>query len=493
MYRVEYDEAIFTVSGERGRSAPEGQFGGQPGTRFQCIVRRADGSEEHTVAAKGGQTVVYRGDRVTVQPAGSGGYGDPHRREQARVDADVADGYISAEAAVQLYGQADEPARSHRRMSTNEAMMSQSLPLGGVCVVEIGHSLAAPYAGMILGSLVAEVRSSRSKARRTATMRATGAPPFVDGAAALFHVVNHGKKSIAMSLPNPDEANALRELIARRADVVLQNLKAGGTEKYGLGGEQMLRMKPSLVYCNLGAFGMAGPLRDKPGYDPLVQALSGLMSFFGQPGEPLSRIPVAVNDMGTGLWAAHRHARRALLRRQATGAGEVVSVSLYETAISWAGIQIADYLASGTLPGRWGSRTAAIVPHQAFKCSDGTIIVAAGNDRLFRRLCDVLAIPALADDARFVTNGVRVSNRVELIHLLHVEFRKQGTAHWLDALDRAGIPCGPIQTIDQVVEHEQTKVLYLLRTTDDGAATVVRCADFVPAARGPRIPASRRS
>ncbi|WP_250469400.1 CoA transferase [Caballeronia sp. GAFFF2] len=354
-------------------------------------------------------------------------------------------------------------------MSAGEAM-SPTLPLAGVCVVEIGHSLAAPYAGMILGSLGAEVIKIES-AEGGDYARDWG-PPFVDGAAALFHAVNHGKKSIAMTLSNRDDAEALRALIERRADVVLQNLKAGGTEKYGLGGEQMLRMKPSLVYCNLGAFGTAGPLRDKPGYDPLVQALSGLMSFLGQPGEPLSRIPVSVNDMGTGLWAAIG-VLAALFRRQATGVGEVVTVSLYETAISWAGIQIADYLASGVLPGRWGSGTAAIVPHQAFECADGTIMVAAGNDRLFRRLCTVLSIPTLADDARFVTNGARVSHRVALIDLLHLEFRKHGTAHWLEALDGAGIPCGPIQTIDQVVAHEQTKALDLLRTTDDGAATVV--------------------
>ncbi|WP_408115791.1 CaiB/BaiF CoA transferase family protein [Caballeronia grimmiae] len=348
--------------------------------------------------------------------------------------------------------------------------MAKPLPLEGVCVVEIGHSLAAPYAGMILGSLGATVIKIES-ADGGDYARDWG-PPFIDGAAALFHAVNHGKSSIAMSLSNPDEADALRALIRTRADVVLQNLKAGGTEKYGLGADEMLRIKPSLVYCNLGAFGTSGPLRDKPGYDPLVQALSGLMSFLGQPGEPPSRIPVSVNDMGTGLWAAIG-VLAALFRRQHTGEGEVVSVSLYETAISWAGIQIADYLASGVLPGRWGSGTAAIVPHQAFECADGTIMVAAGNDRLFRRLSDVLAVPALAADARFATNGARVQNRVELIDLLHAEFRKAGSAHWLAALDAAGIPSGPLQTIDQVVAHEQTKALDLLRTTDDGAATVV--------------------
>jgi crotonobetainyl-CoA:carnitine CoA-transferase CaiB-like acyl-CoA transferase len=344
------------------------------------------------------------------------------------------------------------------------------LPLDGVCVVEIGHSLAAPYAGMILGSLGAQVIKIES-ADGGDYARDWG-PPFIDGAAALFHAVNHGKSSIALSLSNPDEAQALRELIQRRADVVLQNLKAGGIDKYGLGAQQMLALKPSLVYCNLGAFGTSGPWRDKPGYDPLAQALAGLMSFLGGPGEPLSRIPVSVNDMGTGLWAAIG-VLAALFRRQATGVGEVVGVSLYETAVSWAGIQIADYLASGVLPGRWGSGTAAIVPHQAFDCADGTIMVAAGNDRLFRRLCDVLDIATLADDPRFVTNGARVDNRVALIDALQQAFARQGSAHWLAALDAAGIPCGPIQTIDQVVAHEQTKALDILRTTDDGAATFV--------------------
>jgi crotonobetainyl-CoA:carnitine CoA-transferase CaiB-like acyl-CoA transferase len=345
-----------------------------------------------------------------------------------------------------------------------------ALPLEGVCVVEIGHSLAAPYAGMILGSLGADVIKIES-AQGGDYARDWG-PPFIDGAAALFHAVNHGKSSIAMSLSNPHDAAALRELIVRRADVVLQNLKAGGTEKYGLGGEQMLALKPSLVYCNLGAFGTTGPWRDKPGYDPLAQALSGLMSFLGNPDEPLSRIPVSVNDMGTGLWAA-LGILAALFRREASGTGEIVSVSLYETALSWAGMQIADYLASGKLPGRWGSGTAAIVPHQAFACADGSIMVAAGNDRLFRRMCGVLGLSALADDVRFATNGARVEHRVELIELLQQAFGTARIAHWLDRFDAAGIPCGPIQTIDEVVEHEQTRALDILRTTDDGAASYV--------------------
>ncbi|OUL97745.1 CaiB/BaiF CoA transferase family protein [Paraburkholderia hospita] len=348
--------------------------------------------------------------------------------------------------------------------------MTKQLPLDGVCVIEIGHSLAAPYAGMVLRALGAEVIKIES-AEGGDYARDWG-PPFIDGAAALFHAVNHGKSSIAMSLSDPQQADLLRDLIARRADVVLQNLKAGGTEKYGLGAGQMLKAKPSLVYCNLGAFGTVGPLRDKPGYDPLAQAFSGLMSFMGQPDEALSRIPISVNDMGTGLWAAIG-VLSALFRRQTTGVGEVVSVSLYETALSWGGMQIADYLACGALPGRWGSGTAAIVPHQAFECADSTIMVAAGNDRLFRRLCEVLSVNELADDSRFAANGARVSNRVELIAILQHEFSTNTAAHWLERLDKVGIPCGPIQTVDQVVVHEQTKALDILQKTEDGAATFV--------------------
>ncbi len=348
--------------------------------------------------------------------------------------------------------------------------MSKPLPLNGVCVIEIGHSLAAPYAGMILAGLGAEVIKVES-AGRGDYARDWG-PPYIDGAAALFHAVNHGKASIAVQLGDPVQVERLRRLIETRADVVLQNLKAGSLNKYGLGAEQLRARKPELVYCNLGAFGEVGPMRDKPGYDPLVQAVSGLMSLVGNPGEPPVRIPVSVNDMGTGLWASIG-VLAALLRRRESGVGETVSVSLYETALSWAGMQIADYLACGELPGRWGSGTAAIVPHQAFSCADRPIMVAAGNDRLFELLCGALDIPALAADTRFRTNGARVANRKALITLLQAEFEKQPAAHWLAVLDAVGIPCGPLLTIDKVVEEEQTTALDLIKRTEDGAAAVV--------------------
>src|SRR5262249_26441171 len=160
------------------------------------------------------------------------------------------------------------------------------------------HSLAAPYAGMILASLGAEVIKIENV--DGGDYARDWGPPFVDGASALFHAINHGKASVTLSLADAGDIARLRQLIEDRADVVLQNLKGGSVEKYGLGPTALRAAKPSLVYCNLGAFGDVGPLRDRPGYDPLVQALGGLMSFLGNPGEPLSRIPVSVNDMGTG-------------------------------------------------------------------------------------------------------------------------------------------------------------------------------------------------
>lgn len=362
------------------------------------------------------------------------------------------------------------PVADAGESSGSEKSLPNAPPLAGTCVVEIGHSLAAPYAGMILGSLGAEVIKVEDVGGGDHA-RDWG-PPFVAGSSTLFHVINHNKKSVSLSLSNSDDVRALRRLISERADVVLQNLKAGSAEKYGVGPRELTGDKRSLIYCNVGAFGEVGPLRDKPGYDPLVQALSGQMSLIGNPGEGHARIPISLNDMGTGLWAAIG-VLAALSRRQATGEGEIVSVSLFETALSWAGIQIADYLASGALPGRWGSGTAAIVPYQAFACSDTPILVAAGNDRLFQRLCRLLGLPALVDDPRFRTNGARVTNRVALIPLLADVFRGQPAAYWLEALDEAGIPSGPINTLDKVLDHDQTKALDIIRTTSDGSVQFV--------------------
>ncbi len=350
--------------------------------------------------------------------------------------------------------------------------MSQPLPLAGVCVVEIGHSLAAPYAGQILAHLGARViKIENSKSGDYA--RGWG-PPFIEGAAALFHAMNHGKQSIQADFGDTSCIESIRALIIADADVVIQNLKPGSLERNGLGAEALTLAKPSLIYCNLGAFGAVGPLREKPGYDPLAQAYSGIMSVLGNEGDAMSRVPVSLNDMGTGMWTVIG-VLSALRSRDADpqNKGQIVDVSLYETALAWMTVPLSDNLAGAPLPTRNGSGSPNIVPYQVFTCADGDILVAAGNDVLYAKLCHAMELPALATDTRFITNGGRVENRIALIEILQHRFKDFNSEQWLSKLEAVSIPCGPIQTVDRVITNPQTKALDILRTTPDGKATTV--------------------
>jgi crotonobetainyl-CoA:carnitine CoA-transferase CaiB-like acyl-CoA transferase len=344
------------------------------------------------------------------------------------------------------------------------------LPLKGLVVVEIGHSLAAPYAGLILAHLGARVVKVES-ASGGDYARGWG-PPFVDGASALFHAMNHGKESVRADFDDAELVERLREFISTRADVVLQNLKPGTLDRRGLGARDLIALNPRLVVCNLGAFGATGPLRDKPGYDPLAQAYSGMMSLVGHDDDAPSRVPISLNDMGTGMWAAIG-VLASLRRRDAEGVGGVVDVSLYETALAWMTVPLTDCLAGGTQPARLGSGSPNIVPYQVFDTADTAILVAAGNDNLYQKLCKVMALPELAADPRFVTNGQRVTNRAALIPLLAQRFRELPAREWLRKLERESIPCGPLQTVDAVVRDEQTLSLGILRSTPDGRLTTL--------------------
>src|SRR5258708_934164 len=288
--------------------------------------------------------------------------------------------------------------------------MSSVRPLAGLVVIEIGHSIAAPYAGMILGELGAEVIKVENPHGGDAC-RGWG-PPFLDGAATCFHAVNRAKTGITIDLADRDDAARLRALILERADVVIHNLKAGALDRYGLGASELVTAKPALVCCNLGAFGATGPLRDKPGYDPMMQAYSGLMSLLGEDGRPPVRRPAPIVDMGAGMWSVIG-ILAALQERGRTGKGAIVETSLYETGLAWMSIYLAGFLANREIPARHGSGVDMIVPYQAFAAADGYMMVAAGNDNLFRRLCTVLDRPGLPEDPRFHTNKHRLPPRHE--------------------------------------------------------------------------------
>ena len=330
-------------------------------------------------------------------------------------------------------------------------------------VIELGHSVAAPFAGHILSELGAEVikveKSDGDDARRWG-------PPFWEGASAFFQALNRNKSSVVCNFRDPHESQALQRLILERADVVLQNLRPGHVEKLGLDGPTLLAQKPSLVYCNLGAFGRTGPLKDRPGYDPLMQAFGGVMSTTGEPGRPSVRVGASIVDMGTGLWSVVG-ILTALYERVQTGRGRVVDVSLFETATSWTSLLAAQYLCTGESPQKQGSGASGIAPYKAYITLDGEVVVAAGSDSLFRSLAQVVGHPEWIDDPRFVDNPSRVRNQVELYRMLDDLMAQRATRDWVNDLEAAGIPCSPVQSIAQMAEHPQTQALGLIQPVPD--------------------------
>ncbi len=338
--------------------------------------------------------------------------------------------------------------------------MSSTRPLSGITVIEIGHSVAAPYAGMILGELGAEVIKVENPKGGDAC-RGWG-PPFTEGTATAFHAFNRAKRGITIDLADPAEVGRLRALIRDRADVLIHNLKHGTLDRYGLAADLLLAEKPGLVWCNVGAFGSTGPLRDRPGYDPMMQAYGGLMSLLGEDGRPPVRVGVSIIDIATGMWSVIG-ILAALQERRHTGRGGVVDTSLYETTLAWMTLPISAYLANGEIPARHGSGIGPIVPYQAFETADGYMMVAAGNDNLFRRLCAAIGRPGLADDPRFRTNSDRVVNRLVLIPILADLFATSPVAAWGARLDAAGIPNSPIQSLDKVVSDAQTAALGIIQ------------------------------
>ena len=333
-----------------------------------------------------------------------------------------------------------------------------TLPLAGIVVVELGHSVAAPCAGLVLGDLGADVIKIEKPGGDDA--RKWG-PPFLDGASATFQAINRNKRSVVCELRDPAQRARLVDFIVEHADVVLQNLRPGQADEVGVGAAALLATKPSLIYCNIGAFGARGPLSGRPGYDPLMQAFGGIMSVVGEEGRPPVRVAPSIVDQGTALWGVIG-ILSALYRRRDTGKGGVVDVSLFETAAAWMVMHAAQYLGSGEIPMRHGSGANGIVPYRAYRTNDGDLVVAAGNDGLFRKLCEVLGFKWF-EESRFKTNPDRVKNADILYGMIEKEMLKRSNAEWIALLDAAGVPCAPVQNMKQMLECEQMKALGLLQ------------------------------
>lgn len=338
-------------------------------------------------------------------------------------------------------------------------------PLQGIRVVELGGSVAVPYACWVLASLGAEVvKVERPDGGDDA--RAWIPPERAPGFGAIFTALNAGKRSVTVDYKDAGQRARLATLIGR-ADVVVQNLRPGLADRYGIGAEAMLAANNRLIYCDSGAFGRSGPLADKPGYDPLMQAFGGIMSVTGHEGADPVRVGTSLIDMGTGMWAVIG-VLAALRRRDATGQGGRIEVSLYETALGWMTYHVSGFLASGRDPKRPGTRSPGMSVYQAFACADGHLIIAAPSDRLFAKVAGVLGHPERPADPRFVNNEQRWANLDTLVGLIEAVTGTRPRAHWQQGLDAAGVPSAPLQSVSEVVAHPQTRALGIIETTPDG-------------------------
>jgi formyl-CoA transferase/CoA:oxalate CoA-transferase len=328
-----------------------------------------------------------------------------------------------------------------------------ALPLEGVVVADLTQNVAGPFCAQILGDMGAEVikveRPGRGDDARA------WAPPWWGDESSAFMAFNRNKKSLALDLKQEAGLTVLRRLVAR-ADVFIQSLRAGVIGGLGLDFAGATALNPRLVYCSITAFGTRGPLADRPGYDPLMQAYGGLMSINGHPGSEPARVGTSIVDMGTGMWAALGIVA-ALRQREATGRAVEVTTALFETALMWVSYHAMGYLASGEVPEAQGSGTAMIAPYQAFRVADGYVMIAAGSDTLFARLADALGAPELARDPRFADNPSRVGNRDALVDAITARTAEHKAADLLEALRAAGVPSAPILRVDQVMEEAQTR------------------------------------
>jgi crotonobetainyl-CoA:carnitine CoA-transferase CaiB-like acyl-CoA transferase len=336
------------------------------------------------------------------------------------------------------------------------------LPLDGVKVVEVASNIAGPYAGLILGTLGADVLKVERPEGDDA--RSWG-PPFIDRTASVFHTVNLNKRSVALDLKDPAHVAWLKGYIAD-ADVLVQNMRPGSMEALGLGSAAMLALNPRLIYGSAAAFGAKGPMRLVAGYEPMVQAFAGIFSVNGEAERPGVRVGVSLLDLGTGLWTA-LGCIAGLLQRERTGKGMVVDASLFETALGWLAGYFAGFRVSGDLPVRNPTGSNRVVVFQAFDATDGQIIIAAANDRLFAKLVGELGHPEWANDPRFRTNPDRFAHKEVLIPMIEEIVRERPRAHWIERLEAVGVPCAPINDLRQVEALPQTTALGIMQSAPE--------------------------
>lgn len=325
-------------------------------------------------------------------------------------------------------------------------------------MVDLTRNLAGPYCTMLLGDLGADVVKIEQPGTGDDTR--SWAPPMWGDVSATYLAANRNKRSVAVDLNSPDGIEIAKQL-ASRSDVLVESFRPGSLAKRGLGYEALSALNPRLVYCSVSAFGGEGPLADRPGYDPVLQAQSGIMSLTGEPDGPPVRLGVGAIDLGTGLWASIG-ILAALAERESTGRGGRVETSLYEVATWWLSYHVAGFLGSGRLPHRQGTTAGFIAPYEVFETADGGIMVAAANDRLFGKFVDALGAPELASDERFKTNPLRVANREALREALRPLLASRSAQDWHEIISARDVPCSPVRTVEDLLADDQLAALGLM-------------------------------
>jgi len=355
-------------------------------------------------------------------------------------------------------------------------------PLSGITVLDLTRNLAGPYTTMVLGDLGARVIKVERPGTGDDTRQWT--PPQWGEDSALFLAINRNKESLEADVTSASGAEAILRL-ASTVDVFVESNRTGSLARHGLGFDDIVAVNPRIVYCSISGFGSIGPDRDRPGYDAIVQAASGVMSINGEPDRPPARVGPSIIDQGTGLWAAFG-VLAALRRRDLTGEAQQVETSLMESGIAWMGYFASNYFASGVVSRPQGSRHAQMAPYEGFRTQDGYLFVAALNDSLFRRLCVTLELAELADDPRYASNADRVAHRDELSAAIGHVMLQRSAGEWQKILRDEGLPCSRVNSIDQVVTDPQVVALGMIRDWDHPDIADFRLVDHPVSYNGTR-------
>jgi crotonobetainyl-CoA:carnitine CoA-transferase CaiB-like acyl-CoA transferase len=338
-------------------------------------------------------------------------------------------------------------------------------PLDGVTVVDLTRVLSGPYCTMMLGDLGARIIKIEQPGRGDDT-RAWG-PPFIDGESAYFLSINRNKESLTLDLKHTRAREVLERLLAG-ADVLVENFRPGTMARLGLDHAAVGARHPRLVYCSISGFGQTGPRRAQPGYDAVVQAEGGLMSITGDAEGPPYRLGVAISDIVTGMFAAQA-ITSALFARERTGRGQSLDIAMLDSTVALLTYQASIFFATGTPPVRMGNRHPMIVPYQTFAAADGELVVAVGNDDLWRRFCRVTGLEDVAADPRFATNQARVTHYAELQPQMAARLRARPRADWIAALMAVGVPCGAVRDVGEVLSDAQVRARGMVAALEHAA------------------------